>query len=115
MSVIVTVAVHGTSVPHAARLRPSDGAIAGFGNGYVAETGIPGRLWKFALVCTPQGNTYVPASFTCVCPFSGSVFLQNCGATSATAHASVVVRPVATPPDSMPPWPNCAFMPTSIP
>src|SRR5215510_15124607 len=76
----------------------------------------------------------MPWNLNCVCARHGSVWRQfrafpthgvppptgvtepTVGAESCrTSHVSYTVRPVLTPPDTTPPWPNLALIETSTP
>src|ERR1700730_3810985 len=68
----VAVTVHVVAVPHAPRLRPSDGAMVALGTAHVAFTAAPGRFCSLPLTWTPHhGSGYTPLNLLCVCPAEG--------------------------------------------
>src|SRR6266850_6801309 len=78
----------------------------------------PGTLWKVPLNCTPYGNGYAATNLYWLPAMNGGVTLQKrrlLGSLVPLVHVEVTVRPMLTPPLTIPPRPNFPFRRKSRP
>src|SRR5262245_2887041 len=84
MSGTCAVAVQTAAAPHAARFRPSDGAIAALGAFHVDMIIGPETFCSVPLTMKSSGSGRLPYAFTCVEPLNGSVKRHAVGTFAST-------------------------------